>query len=175
MSIISKETWDNMPKKEKEKIYREYMQYQEEAETNPFFEGKISNMEDLFGEENLQPEPEIKTWKDVEKCINEQYCKLDLALGDILSASKDDKLRLKIKATFKIAKLIELGYGGTVTDEEWKNEDIRKFSIIRFQENLSYAEGRYAYEFISFHTPEQRDEFMSYPENRTLVEQYHML
>ena len=55
----------------------------------------IKDFEKLFGYHNLNPKPPVKEWKDVELSINEDYCKLDLALGSILPNYKDDKLRLK--------------------------------------------------------------------------------
>ena len=82
-------------------------------------------------------------------------------------------------ATYKIAKLIELGYGGMVTDEEWKNKDITKWIVVPNDDNgkLIIVDTWHNSKrgCIAFHTQQQAKEFMSYPENRTLVKQYYMI
>ena len=179
MAIISQETFDKFTKEEKENVKKEYLKWQEEAETNPYFEGKISNMEDLFGEENLQPEPMIKTWKDVVE--NNPDCNFQEYLDSISEgpgmALGINPICQKMIATYKIQKLIELGYGGMVTDEEWKNVELKKYGIIcrPYNKELFIKDVWNEQCFISFHTKQQAVEFMSYPENVKLVEQYNMI
>ena len=181
MAIISQQTWDKFTEEEKERIYREYMQWQEEAETNPFFEGKISNMEDLFGKENLQSEPKIKTWEDVEKKHPEDFSHSN-APNPMFIPSQEvrDKLLKKVMAIYKIATLIELGYGGMVSEEEWRDENAEKWSVL-YNHNfgdfdiVKMTKGYGWKSFISFHTKQQADEFMSYPENKELIKQYYMV
>lgn len=159
-----------MPKEEKEKLCQDYSEAYD-AETRVI-------LDDIFGKENLQPKPEIKTWKDVEFNINEHYCKLDLALGAILPTSKDDKLRLKIKATYKIAKLIELGYGGMVTEEEWRDLSTLKHIVYCTSNNNKLCiQSQFTSfkRFIAFHTRQQAAEFMSHLENVELIKQYNMI
>lgn len=175
MAIISKETFEKFSEEEKEIVRQAYKRWLYAYNKEGIELAIHEEYEELFGKENLQPEPKIKTWKDMKE---EYMLRADAGASYIIDMDKkfySEKLALKALATLQIAKLIELGYGGMITDEEWKNEDIRKFSIIRFEKELSYGEGRSVYEFISFHTPEQREKFLSYPENKKLVEQYYMI
>lgn len=145
-------------------------------------DGAEKLLEGLYGSHNLNPKPKIRTWEDVEK-LHEDYYYIGGNTSDV-----SDALKLKAIATLKIAKLIELGYGGMVTEEEWRNLDIPKYWIeyhptcqdekYKFQISCDgHGEAELATEkrFIAFHTPEQREEFMSHSENVELVKQYHML
>lgn len=175
MAIISQETWDNMPKEEKELIRQDYQRMIDgkteftEEEKN----GATYQTEWLFGIENLQPKPKIRTWEDVTK-INpnyEQDCQNIRMYTNMIS----NKLKVKLLATYKIAKLIELGYGGKITDEEWRNWDVHKYCYVREGDKVGYSVRYQDYEFIAFHTLQQLEEFTSYPENVELIRQYYMI
>lgn len=169
MSIISKETWDNLPEEEKEKLRQNYSE-DYDAETRVI-------LEDIFGKENLQPEPKIKTWEDVltHNLVN------PLIVRESAGHAEDvcgEKIGNKVESTLKIAALIELGYGGMVSDEEWLNEENPKYVIkctTDIKPRLYNDEVYDDIQFVAFHTDKQRNEFMSYPENVKLVEQYYML
>lgn len=152
-----------------------------------FFKSDKEEVDKIYKriKEYLQPKPKIKTWEDIKdnendfyknyinfhKTDNGNYC-LDA------DGSHDIKVILKSIATLKIAKLIELGYGGMVTEEEWKNTNIEKYCVyVRVGKIKIHYEGFNTYDrrFVAFHTPEQRDKFISYPENRKLIKQYHMI
>ena len=179
MSIISQETWDNMPKEEKEEIIKRYIQLNKDIKNvssdylKKWTKGQISELEQLFGKENLRPN-KIKTWADIEKLLPEDgFC-----VGNFEKFADNPKVILKCQATLKIAKLIELGYGGMVTEEEWKNNHIVKFCVIADYSSKYKSlncETDDDYHFIAFHTSRQRGEFMSYPENRELVKHYYMM
>ena len=62
-----------------------------------------------------------------------------------------------------------------VTEEEWESCDMIKYCIIRTDRFINYANVTSNYHFIAFHTPEQREEFMSYESNRQLVKQFFMM
>lgn len=133
------------------------------------------------GNENLvgtrdEPEdklkPKIKTWEDVEKECPHLKDDIDTLEHDVLYDW--DGLKEKIIASYKIQKLIELGYGGIVVNKEWE-ADTFKYCIIRQGLELKFSCAMSDYEFVSFHTPEQRREFMSYSENVELIKQYHMI
>lgn len=183
MAIISKESFEKLTKEEKENIREGYIKWQEEAETNPYFEGKISNMEDLFDKEDLQPKPVVKTWEDVPlrgEALDVDFMINDLGGRNIISLKQtefSEKIFMKLIVTAKIAKIIELGYGGMITEEEWKNNILEKYCVAwsvpiqRFHYQTMYN----LYNFIAFHTQEQREKFMFYPENRELVKQYYMV
>lgn len=64
-------------------------------------------------------------------------------------------------------------FGGPVTDEEWNDTGIEKYCITRIQNDIDTALYWRAYDFLAFHTKEQRDLFLE--ENEDLIRQYFML
>ena len=74
----------------------------------------------------------------------------------------------------KISQLMPY-YGGAITDEEWYNEDIPKYCIERRFDSIRKIMFYGTYTFLAFRTNEQRDRFMSYPENVQLVKDYLMI
>ena len=127
-------------------------------------------LESICGEHNLNPK-QIKTWEDVEKLLPEDgFC-----VGEYEKYADNPKVTLKCQATLKIAKLIELGYGGMVSEEEWKDDDIVKHCPIRDTDGIRHCCFMTEYNFIAFHNSEQFEEFMSYESNRKLVEMYYLM
>lgn len=182
MSIISQETFDKFTEEEKEIVRKYYSESINLAKNGIIEEERIGNyylktrFENLFGKENLQSK--IKTWRDVE----EYFTDIDLELGDIIESSINYshcsiQLISKCIATLKISKLIELGYGGIMTEEEWENTEFKKYGIIckPYNKELFIKDIWSEQCFISFHTKHQAEEFMSYPENLELVKQYFMI
>lgn len=178
MSIISQETWDNIPKEEKFRIVTRYNSLKRHKNSGGVFRDKLVELEDLFGEENLQPKPKIRIWSDV--CSDDwiQVVNIDEFIQN--NTDIEAKIANKLLATLKIAKLIELGYGGMLSEEEWKTihgkgDTVPCIVWSTFYECLHIKK----YEdvnkhFIAFHTLEQAEEFMSYPENVELLHQYFM-
>lgn len=81
-------------------------------------------------------------------------------------------------ALLKIHQLIEVGYGGNVTNEEWYNDLEPKFIIVeKSKEDFADVCVRKQTHRtpIAFHTSEQAEEFLSYPENIQLLKDYFML
>lgn len=64
-------------------------------------------------------------------------------------------------------------YGEAITDKEWNNRSITKYSIERDENKIIFEEYRSSFHFLSFHTKEQRDEFIKY--NKQLVKDYLMI
>ena len=64
-------------------------------------------------------------------------------------------------------------YGGEITDSEWNNPNIDKFTIKRDYNQLLLDIAQTTCSFIAFHTKEQRDEFLKY--NERLVKDYLMI
>lgn len=66
-------------------------------------------------------------------------------------------------------------FGGIITDKEWKDRSVTKYTILRTDWGLTKAKGcnSVCYEFLAFHTNEQRDNFLKY--NERLVKDYLML
>lgn len=180
MAIISQETFDKFTEEEKKKIREDYSKFTNLSENGIDTEERIANfhlrmkMKEYFGIENLQPEPKIRTWEDVVKQYPHFKDDIDKLEHDILYGW--NKLSEKLIASYKITKLIELGYGGMVTNEEWKDMEVKKYCITREKGKID-SDGYWVdrYFFIAFHTREQRKEFMSYPENQELVKQYYMV
>lgn len=63
-------------------------------------------------------------------------------------------------------------FGGVVTDEEWKKGNT-KYIIYRVENKAIFASSKTCYEFLAFHTEEQRDLF--FEENEDLVRDYLMI
>jgi hypothetical protein len=63
-------------------------------------------------------------------------------------------------------------FGGVVTEEEWKDTTL-KFVINRVRNTINKAAFGDSYEFLSFHTQEQRDLFLE--ENEDLIKDYLMI
>ena len=81
------------------------------------------------------------------------------------------------KSAIALAKISQLMpyYGGEVTEEEWNNLEITKYSIKVFtniiQKSYSYTERN----MLTFHTAEDRNRFLSFPENVQLVKDFYMV
>ena len=64
-------------------------------------------------------------------------------------------------------------FGGVVTDEEWNDENIKKYSISRWSFRIFKDIVYINYQFLAFHTEQQRDIFLE--ENEQLVKDYLMI
>lgn len=62
---------------------------------------------------------------------------------------------------------------GKITNDEWKDSSIRKYIIFRKMSYVGRCEAYSNYEFLAFHTAEQRDEFLK--NNEQLVKDYLMI
>lgn len=63
-------------------------------------------------------------------------------------------------------------YGGIINDYEWK-QDIYKYVIVKIGNQINKDWFTSKYHFLSFHTAEQRDNFLKY--NEQLVKDYLMI
>lgn len=64
-------------------------------------------------------------------------------------------------------------YGGIITDKEWYNDCMEKYTIIRSGNTLKFSIFHTDYQFLAFHTKEQRDLFLK--EHEDLVKDYLMI
>lgn len=64
-------------------------------------------------------------------------------------------------------------YGGIVTNDEWRDDDIPKYTIFRNKTSYDYNIHYSFFNFLAFHTEEQRDLFIK--ENEQLVKEYLMI
>lgn len=71
----------------------------------------------------------------------------------------------------KIHQLIEVGYGGNVTNEEWE----KAYIISCTADKIFTIHATNCIHTIAFHTKEQAEEFLKYPENVQLLKDYFMI
>lgn len=64
-------------------------------------------------------------------------------------------------------------FGGPITEEEWKNQNVCKRIIVRSGNRIEVDSCYLTYYFLAFHTMGQRDLFLE--ENEDLIKQYYML
>lgn len=64
-------------------------------------------------------------------------------------------------------------FGGVVTDEEWRNDNITKYIIFRDIDKIKFCFFKSTYYFLAFHTEKQRDLFLK--ENKDLIKDYLMI
>jgi len=78
-------------------------------------------------------------------------------------------------ALLKIRQLIEVGYGGNITNEEWGDTTMAEYSATIRHDEVG-AGSTFVYNtLIAFRTKELRNEFLSYPENVQLVKDLYMV
>lgn len=63
-------------------------------------------------------------------------------------------------------------FGGPITDEEWNNQNLSKYCIERDGDEITIDTWWRRYQFLAFHTKEQRDLFLK--ENEDLIKRYLM-
>lgn len=129
-------------------------------------------------------EPTIRTYQDLSNnitlvkgyYINESSTIIEVNDGFICDEDKNvaasEKVAKSMLAMAMISQLIPY-YGGEITKEEWKDEDITKYVIYKVFDNIKFDRFYVQYSFLAFHTEEQRDEFLKY--NEQLVKDYLMI
>lgn len=124
-------------------------------------------------------------WRDANKCGVEGWSLTDT--GQIVHsfACKDSicwatifakkKMARAAKAAAMISQIIanDKRFGGTITDEEWNDIGCQKFIIIRKGGGVVESITTFEFNFLAFHTREQRNLFLK--ENEDLVRQFYML
>lgn len=124
---------------------------------------------------------EVCIWEDI-KCISGIYIdsssKLITAHG-CLRDYMDKNLfysEKHAKASLALAQISQLMpyYGGEVTDEEWKNDEW-KYCVLIDKFGIYYHTAVKVKYLVAFHTKEQRDRFLSFPENVQLVKDFYMI
>lgn len=64
-------------------------------------------------------------------------------------------------------------FGGPVTNQEWEDDQMEKYVIVRSSDEIRRDWFYKHYHFLAFHTAEQRDLFIK--ENEDLIKQYFMI
>ena len=120
-----------------------------------------------------------KTWSDLERLDEITECGAEIVQTfnnrwwD--STKGNTPIEKSALALLKIHQLIEVGYGGNITNEEWKEHTKIKYTIDLKDKKLICS---YTYLFkshIAFHTKEQAEEFLKYSENVQLLKDYFMI
>ena len=91
---------------------------------------------------------------------------------DVFATEKQAKMALAISQISQIMANDER-FGGVVTDKEWEDVSISKYCICREKTEQRFSIFECSYEFLAFHTREQRDLFLK--ENEQLVKDYLMI
>ena len=123
-----------------------------------------------------------KTWSEfVKNRADRLGATCDYGNVDCSFTEKDTPIEKAALTLLKIHQLIEVGYGGNVTEEE--NLKLkRKYTIVPFVNNQGIFEGFKVLgalyldsKHVSFHTEEQAKEFLSRPENVQLLRDYFQI
>lgn len=126
-----------------------------------------------------------KTWNEL--CLAEQVEEIIVATdfdcddkNNIIDKSRAISFNLKLAksalAFLKIHQLIKVGYGGNVTNEEWENDDWKYVIGCHINDKeIPIISSLHDKRLIAFHTKEQVLDFLSYPENIKLIEDYYMI
>ena len=129
-------------------------------------------------------EQEVRTWEDlIGKYVPRGSAYIeDFQIGEInrywAFGSNEKNLFIDSKhaksalAMAQISQLLPY-FGGIITDEEWKDDDIYKYTIERYRGEAYCDYSTRIYHFLAFNTEEQRDNFLKY--NERLVKDYLMI
>lgn len=117
-----------------------------------------------------------KTWSELVEQDKVKFQKaINIADKDISDYNAIEKSAL---ALLKIHQIIEAGYGGNVTNEEWPSlKHIYQIECDAYVHRILIANSapmRFL-SHIAFHTKEQAEEFLSKPENVQLLKDYFMI
>ena len=141
--------WNNLDTDEKEfyiSCYRDCIN-----KPNEFNKGQKHLMSYVFGDHNLEFNPE--TWEDMKKLFPGEY-----------------------PVDFKLKKLIEFGYGGEITKDEWMDYHREKYGFFNYKGKVEVVMTnggcRDERKEVYFHTYLQRCQFASHPENMELLKEY---
>lgn len=133
-----------------------------------------------WDEENNHKVP--KTWSEYlryDKC--EITSTISLSLDDKDYLANDTPIEKSALAFIKILKLIEVGYGGNVTNKDYIELELFNEYLYHITYNTTDKEFEILancstqHTPIMFHTKEQAKEFLSYPENIQLLKDYFII
>ena len=110
-----------------------------------------------------------KTWNNITECNVEVWQHISRMNYGLVEPIVKSALAL-----LKIHQLIEVGYGGNVTKEEWEEAFELKYVISCTADKSFPIHATNCIHTIAFHTKEQAKEFISYPENVQLLKDYFM-
>jgi hypothetical protein len=152
--------------------------YALKEEANSGNKNAIKVLEEVF---NIGPV--IRTYEDLilyNKPIQGAYItsagvissKNTLASLSTMNIAISTKVAKSMLAMAMISQLIPY-YGGEITDEEWNDTNISKYTICKENNEILSIISYSIFHYLAFHTEEQRDEFLKY--NKQLVKDYLMI
>ena len=132
---------------------------------------------------NINIDPVIRTYQDLIKNrirISGYNINTDSSMSGIEVMSglmnrrvaASEKVAKSMLAMAMISQLMPY-YGGNITDEEWKTDNVSKFVIKNNRGKVMSDTHWNSFQFLAFHTIEQRDNFLKY--NEQLVKDYLMI
>ena len=128
---------------------------------------------------------EKKRWRgDENNCINGYYINYNGGLTFFVSGPNINvnygvfATEKQAKSALAMARITQIiandeRFGGVVTDEEWSNNNLCKYTIIKYEGKITTDICFKLYHFLAFHTAEQRDLFLE--ENEDLIRDYLMI
>lgn len=142
--ITSFEFWANLPDDCKEQLQRHYYNVYKKSKHVAFNEddaraienakNMLSKMEEVFGEQ-VKPEILWKDWNDYATMNDEiksiDKCLLEFEEKSIRTTALPIKLSQAATAYIKIKMLIASSFGGEITEDEWNDDTVPKYNIIR--------------------------------------------
>lgn len=152
------------------KISRSIYKVIDNSDTDNYrFEGTLCPLSE-YELEDATP----RTWSELLKSSNYEVVgtvSLDINGEDYLQ--NDSPIEKSALALLKIHQLIEVGYGGNISRDEWDNSEWKYIIVCDpgFHITSTYS----SIHTIAFHTREQAEEFLSYPENVQLLRDHFMI
>lgn len=183
MKQKQQEIWDELSDNVKKKIIDRYTEYKTRgSDLIEHDADALTIMEDLFGLDNLN-ENIFKTWKDVVSKVPHEKIEIGRFRTDDLPSMKADyitvgnsfyRMILRAAAMLKIARLIEIGYGGLVSENEWDSSDYKWHIVYDTLKKEYFIFWDVSHKDpLSFHTEEQAIEFLE--NNKDLLDDYFMV
>lgn len=127
---------------------------------------------------------EVDTWNDIES-VKGFYINNTSGISHVnTEVNKNNSWDKNIfidmqhaKSALAMAQISQLMpyYGGAITKEEWNDDDLPKYVIFRMKNHYETGLVYKTYDLLAFHTKEQGDRFLSFPENVQLVKDYLMI
>lgn len=125
----------------------------------------------------------INTWKDIKRiegCFINNYSeirKLELPINKDCFDRNVFISERYAKSALALAQISQLMpyYGGEITDEEWKNVRLKKYGVLFYNSKIATNIYYDTKQMIGFHTEEQVNKFLSFPENVQLIKDLYMV
>lgn len=124
--------------------------------------------------------PKYPKWEDLKKisgCYITDNCIIRpasnvIANGENKNVFLTEKHAKSALAMAQISQLMPY-YGSKITNKEWADYSVEKYVLVRNNNEIKSGESYLGYEFLAFHTKEQRDAFLK--NNEQLVKDYLMI